>query len=143
MNVKDLLRRSQNDEQPDKLFQTWNSAANDLQVKFNAAKQMIHVALCDNIDTRTVLDVIRNLIGNCNVYTQNASDTLNQLLLKRIAVYITKILRMFGVIHDARDDIGFPLDAGKSTDVSVNNNFGCVFCFLFFLLILFFSTVQI
>lgn len=118
MNVKDLLRRSQNDEKPDKLFQSWTNTANDLQRKFNDAKASVHLALCDNIDTRTVLDVIRNLIGLCNVYIHDASDTLNHLLLKRIAVYVTKILRIFGVIHDARDDIGFPLDAGKSTDVS-------------------------
>lgn len=118
LNVKDLLRRSQNDEHPDKQFQTWTTAANDLQRKFNDAKTSIHAALCDNIDTRTVLDVIRSLIGHCNVYLKDAGDTLNHLLLKRIAVYVTKILRTFGVIHDARDDIGFPLDAGKSTDVS-------------------------
>lgn len=131
MNVKDLLRRSQNDDQLDKLFQSWNSAANDLQLKFNDVKASIHVVLCDNIDTRTVLDVIRNLIGDCNVYIHSANDTLNQLLLKRIAVYITKILRMFGVIHDARDDIGFPLDAGKSTDVSEYDHqpiFSNLFC---------------
>lgn len=119
MNVKDLLRRSQNDENPDKLFQTWTKAANDLQRKFNDAKTAIHSALCDNIDTRTVLDLIRTLIGHCNVYIKDASDTLNHLLLKRIAVYVTKILRIFGVIHDTREDIGFPLDAGKSGDVSI------------------------
>lgn len=121
LNVKDLLRRSQNDENSDKMFQTWTNAANELQRKFNDAKASIHLALCDNIDTRTVLDVIRNLIGHCNVYIHDASDTLNHLLLKRIAVYVTKILRIFGVIHDARDDIGFPLDAGKSTDVSFSH----------------------
>lgn len=118
MNVKDLLRRSQNDNQPDKMFQTWTQAANDLQRKFSDAKTSIHLALCDNIDTRSVLDVIRSLIGHCNVYIHDASDTLNHLLLKRIAVYVTKILRIFGVIHDTREDIGFPLDAGKSGDVS-------------------------
>lgn len=123
LNVKDLLRQSQNDEKPDNVFQLWTTAANDLQRKFNDVKTSIHLALCDNIDTRTVLDRIRDLIGHCNVYIRDhkANGTPNHLLLKRIAVYITKILRIFGVIHDARDDIGFPLDAGKSTNVRFYN----------------------
>lgn len=120
MNVKDLLRRSQNDEQPNTWFQMWTKASNDLQIKFSEAKNSIHLALCDNVDTRAVLDVIRDLVGHCNVYIRdhNADGTLNILLLKRIATYITDILHIFGVINGPRGGIGFPVDSGKSVDVS-------------------------
>lgn len=121
MNVKDLLRRLQNDEKPESLFQVWNQASNTLQQKFSDAKNSIHLALCDNIDTRTVLDVIRDLVGLCNVYIRDHSSvtgSLNILLLKRIATYITDILHIFGVITGPRGGIGFPVDSGKSTDVS-------------------------
>lgn len=121
LNVKDLLRRSQNEENPETLFQTWTKASNDLQIKFSEAKGSIHLALCDNIDTRTVLDITRDLVGLCNIYIrdQNANNTLNVLLLKRIAAYITDILHIFGVVHGPRGGIGFPVDTGKSGDVSI------------------------
>lgn len=121
MNVKDLLRRSQNDDKPEMLFQIWTKSSNDLQQKFSEAKNSIHLALCDNIDTRTVLENIRDLVGLCNVYIRdnNTESTLNVLLLKRIAEYITDILHIFGVISGLRGGIGFPVDSGKSGDVSV------------------------
>lgn len=120
LNVKDLLRRSQNDEKPDTLFQLWTKASNELQLKFNDAKNNIHLALCDNIDTRTVLDIVRDLVGLCNIYIRDhsASSSLNILLLKRIAAYVTDILHIFGAINGPRGGIGFPIDSGKSGDVS-------------------------
>lgn len=121
MNVKDLLRQSQNDEKPEMMFQTWTKASNELQLKFNDAKTAIHVALCDNIDTRTVLDIIRDVVGLCNVYIRDfrADSTLNTLLLKRIAAYITDTLHIFGVINGPRGGIGFPIESGSSGDVSI------------------------
>lgn len=125
LNVKDLLRRFQNEDKPETLFQTWTKASNDLQQKFSEAKSSIHLALCDNVDTRTVLDVIRDLVGHCNVYIRDhtANNTLNILLLKRIAAYITDILHVFGVISGPRGGIGFPVDSGKSGDVSKCSKF--------------------
>lgn len=119
MNIKDLLRQSYSETEPGKQFQIWNDAANDLQLKFNEAKQSIHIALCDNIDTRTVLDILRDLVGLCNIYIRDhkTSDALNSLLLKRVAVYITDILHIFGVISGPRGGIGFPLDSSKNGDV--------------------------
>lgn len=119
--MKDVLRRSQNDEKPETLFQSWTKASNDLQKKLSEAKNSIHMALCDNIDTRTVLDIIRDLVGQCNVYIRDhrADNTLNILLLKRIAAYITDILHIFGVINGPRGGIGFPVDSGSSGDVRI------------------------
>lgn len=116
LNIKDLLRQSQNDADPSKQFQLWNTAANDLQLKFNNAKNAVHLALCDNIDTRTVLDTLRDLVGLSNIYIRdhNASGSLNLLLLKRIALYITEILHIFGVINGPRGGIGFPLDSNAN-----------------------------
>lgn len=150
LNVKDILRRSLNDEKPESLFQLWTKASNDLQQKFSEAKNSIHLALCDNIDTRTVLDIIRDLVGICNVYVRDHSsdNTLNILLLKRIAAYITDILHIFGVISGPRGGIGFPIESGKTGDSTLEDQVSCtriiiklqcccmeinVFCFCFFL----------
>lgn len=65
--------------------------------------------ITDNIDTRTVLDIIRELVANCNIYmSQNKNP--NILLLRDISVYITKLFIIFGAISSSYDSIGFPID---------------------------------
>lgn len=65
--------------------------------------------IADNIDTRTALDIIRELVANCNVYV-NQNKNPNTLLLKDIAIYITKLFIIFGAISSSYDSIGFPID---------------------------------
>jgi len=119
-------------------FTKWSDSEMELNKKFHHAKHSIHEALCgklsicfnnynscnidsyrciiknklfvtDNVDTRTVLDVIRELVTICNVYVcQNKNP--NTLLLRDIAVYITKIFTIFGAISSSHDAIGFPID---------------------------------
>lgn len=120
LNIKDLVRQSQNADNPGAEFQIWDSAADELQQQFSQAKRSVHAALCDNIDTRTVLDHIRDIVAACNVYIRahsGAAGTVNVLLLKRIAAYITDILHVFGAISGPRGGIGFPIESGGSGDV--------------------------
>lgn len=114
------MRQTQNAENPGAEFQIWDKAADDLQQQFTRTKRAIHVALCDNIDTRTVLDHIRDIVAACNIYIRDYSvnGTINVLLLKRIATYITDILHIFGAISGPRGGIGFPIESAGSGDVS-------------------------
>ncbi|XP_012216089.1 cysteine--tRNA ligase, cytoplasmic [Linepithema humile] len=90
-------------------FTKWSDSEMELNEKFRHAKHSVHEALCDNIDTRTVLDVIRELVAICNVYMcQNKNP--NTLLLRDISVYVTKIFTIFGAIPSLDDSIGFPID---------------------------------
>lgn len=65
----------------------------------------------DNVDTRTVLDVIRKLVTNCNAY-MSEDKCLNTRLLWNIAEYITEMFIVFGVIPSSYDSIGFPIVDG-------------------------------
>lgn len=122
----------------------------ELNTKFHFAKHSIHKALCgmffnvnniciltvilnrilkhflhiaDNIDTRAVLDIIRELVTNSNIY-MNQNKNPNTLLLRDIAVYITKMFIIFGAIPSSYDAIGFPLDEEtNSTNVRQIQNF--------------------
>lgn len=117
LNVKDLLRQTLSDEKPESQFQKWTPAAAELQDKFNRSKAAVREALCDNVDTRTALDVVRDLVTQCNIYIRDgrADDKqLNALLLKRIALYITDLLHVFGAVEGPRGGIGFPIDGGSS-----------------------------
>lgn len=119
MNVKDVIRsgqRATEDGDLGKQFDVWRSVESELQAKFNAAKSAIHAALCDNIDTRSALDAIRDLVAACNIYVRdNAKGGLNRILLKRVAEYITDLLHIFGIISGPRGGIGFPLSDGQSS----------------------------
>lgn len=67
----------------------------------------------DNIDTRAALEAVRELVSQSNIYTKNCKNP-NTLLLRDIAVYITKLFTMFGAISSSHDAIGFPVDDGTT-----------------------------
>lgn len=65
----------------------------------------------DNIDTRTSLEAIRDLVTTANIYLRDkrqSGQDANGILLKNIAQYITEILSIFGAIPKD-DTIGFPV----------------------------------
>lgn len=108
LNVKDLTRHVVSGKPRDQ-FNLWTPVESDLQQKLNATKDAVHVALCDNIDTRSALDAVRDLVSHSNVYIRDHKNELNALLLRRIAGYITDLLHIFGAINGPRGGIGFPV----------------------------------
>ncbi|CAO1422434.1 unnamed protein product [Diamesa tonsa] len=111
LNVKDLLRQNKSDE-----MIKFTEADLDLSNKFLDAKKGVHAALCDNIDTKASLDVVRELISNCNVYLRD-NKAVNAQLLEDICFYITDLLTIFGAIKAPKKQIGFPsVSAGGSED---------------------------
>lgn len=123
-------------------FAKWTKSEMELSEKFCDAKDSVHTALCgtftanfvlyifiyylhvifkryfvaDNIDTRSALDAIRDLVSHCNIYIKQVKQP-NTLFLRDVAVYITKIFTIFGAISSSHDAIGFPVD-----DTSTNLN---------------------
>lgn len=73
----------------------------------------------DNIDTKSALDAIRDIVTHCNIYVKQNKNP-NTLLLRDIAVYITKILTIFGTITSSHDNIGFPID-NETTKTNVSD----------------------
>ncbi|EDS34492.1 cysteinyl-tRNA synthetase [Culex quinquefasciatus] len=114
LNVKDLTRHVVSGKPRDR-FNPWTPVESDLQQKLNASKAAVHEALCDNIDTRTALDAIRDLISYSNVYIRDHKSALNALLLRNIATYITELLHIFGAIVGPRGGIGFPVGGSAGT----------------------------
>jgi cysteinyl-tRNA synthetase len=87
------------------------------------------IIVIDNIDTKTVLEVIRECISSCNIYLRDCdSSTVNHLLLLNIAKYITGILKIFGI--QTADEIGFPIGDGNSSN-NVRNTFNVFLLIIF------------
>ncbi|OXU20446.1 hypothetical protein TSAR_012516 [Trichomalopsis sarcophagae] len=108
LNVKCRIRKIGSAGTTINTFDKWGQQEVELNNKFCAAKDDVHNALCDNIDTRTALDIIRELVTTSNIYIKDCQKP-NTLLLRDIAVYITKIFTVFGAIA-THDSIGFPLE---------------------------------
>ncbi|XP_073321025.1 cysteine--tRNA ligase, cytoplasmic isoform X1 [Pagrus major] len=119
LNVKDILRS------PTDLtgrFEKWEVEEMELNNSFYDRKFAIHEALCDNVDTRTVMEEMRVLVGQSNSYIasrKNAKLRPNRLLVESIAVYLTNMLKIFGAIEES-GSIGFPV-GGQSQNVDLES----------------------
>jgi cysteinyl-tRNA synthetase len=82
--------------------EAWNGLDVELH-KFLLEKQkLIHESLLDNFNTAAVINHLVELVNRANIYLQNNSERKG-FLLKKIAVYITKILRVFGLVDHAKE----------------------------------------
>ena len=88
-----------------------------LNERFSSSKKEVHLALCDSIDTPSVMEVIRQLVSQSNIYMNTTNATINRLLLRNIAAYITRLINIFGLNSSvpSMDDIGFTRANEKET----------------------------
>ena len=113
-------------------FQKWNEEETELNEQLRKCKEDVHRALCDNIDTRTVLMSIQDLVVNTNQYieknraskmtkdsTSNQLSAYNRGLLKGVALFITNIFDVLG-INAEPEKIGFATsgkESGNTEDI--------------------------
>lgn len=119
LNVKDILRA------PTDItgrYEKWEAEEMELNKSFYDRKSAVHEALCDNIDTRTVMEEMRVLVSQSNTYiaSKKTGKLLpNRMLVESIAVYLTNMLKIFGAIEGA-ESIGFPM-GGQSQNVDLES----------------------
>nr|XP_045010665.1 cysteine--tRNA ligase, cytoplasmic isoform X2 [Jaculus jaculus] len=117
LNVKDILRAPVDITSQ---FEKWETEEAELNKTFYDKKAAIHEALCDNVDTRTVMEEMRALVSQCNLYMaarKAARRRPNRALLESIAVYLTHMLKIFGAIEE-ESSLGFPVGGpGKNLNL--------------------------
>uniref|UniRef100_A0A8C0CMP6 Cysteine--tRNA ligase, cytoplasmic n=1 Tax=Balaenoptera musculus TaxID=9771 RepID=A0A8C0CMP6_BALMU len=119
LNVKDLLRAPVEVAGP-VVRLTPPAFLFRFPFSFYDKKAAVHEALCDNVDTRTVLEEMRALVGQCNLYMaarKAARRRPNRALLESIARYLTHMLQIFGVIEE-ESSLGFPI-GGPGTSLNL------------------------
>ena len=68
----------------------------------------MHCALCDNLDTLSACNELRDIVKATNKYLQKTNSP-ECILLRSIGEYVTRILRCFGCVEDGGgSEIGFP-----------------------------------
>uniref|UniRef100_A0A0M3JXA8 Cysteine--tRNA ligase, cytoplasmic n=1 Tax=Anisakis simplex TaxID=6269 RepID=A0A0M3JXA8_ANISI len=113
--VKDYLRRYYRPDNNEG-YQKYGERELLLMEEFLKVKSDVNAALCDSIDTRTVIEKIRELIalGNAYIVEMERQNTIpNCLLLRNIAAYMTWLLKIFGTIPQ-NIEIGFPIESSGS-----------------------------
>ncbi|KAF0301106.1 Cysteine--tRNA ligase, cytoplasmic [Amphibalanus amphitrite] len=101
-------------------FQKWGDRELALNATLSQIRTDVHEALCDNIDTRSCLEALRDLVSACNTYvdeSRTAGGVANRQLLADAAQYVTRMLKVFGAIPAGGPAIGFPLEGDTTTDV--------------------------
>ena len=89
--------------------QGWTSADRALFNSLNEIQKNVHNSLLDNFKTYEVIQHLVDLVQECNKYLTAESKPKN-LLVQKVAIYVSKMLRIFGVVQGS-DVIGF----GEST----------------------------
>uniref|UniRef100_A0A673TX55 Cysteine--tRNA ligase, cytoplasmic n=1 Tax=Suricata suricatta TaxID=37032 RepID=A0A673TX55_SURSU len=108
LNVKDVLRAPVDIAGR---FEKWEEEELQLSESFQERKAAVHEALCDNVDTRAALEEMRALVGQCNLYMaarKAARRRPSRALLEGVALYLTRMLKIFGAIEE-ESTLGFPV----------------------------------
>ncbi|KAK2181286.1 hypothetical protein NP493_402g01036 [Ridgeia piscesae] len=95
LTVKDIMRRSPATGSAS--FSKWSEDELQLNEKLLSSQNAVHEALCDSVDTRAALDAMRELVSASNVYIDShrkSGVTTNRLLLKKVATYVTSMLKV-------------------------------------------------
>jgi cysteinyl-tRNA synthetase len=79
------------------------AAERELMTELSNVRNKVHMLLCDNFDTPSVLGQLQELANRTNVYIQGQS-TPNTYVLKMVGKYVKKMLKVFGVIEDVGDE---------------------------------------
>lgn len=113
LTVKDLTRDTLGATKLS-TFDKWGTMEIDLNIKLSKTKESVYTALCDNIDTRTAMDCLRDIVCSSNIYIRENKPP-NSLLLRDIAIYVTEMLTIFGAV-DVPKPLGFPVGTSASGD---------------------------
>ncbi|XP_008008439.3 cysteine--tRNA ligase, cytoplasmic isoform X2 [Chlorocebus sabaeus] len=119
LNVKDILRAPVDITGQ---FEKWGEEEAELNKNFYDKKTAIHEALCDNVDTRTVMEEMRALVSQCNLYMaarKAVRKRPNRALLENIGLYLTHMLKIFGAIEE-ESSLGFPV-GGSGTSLNLES----------------------
>uniref|UniRef100_A0A915JLD0 Cysteine--tRNA ligase, cytoplasmic n=1 Tax=Romanomermis culicivorax TaxID=13658 RepID=A0A915JLD0_ROMCU len=99
-------------------FPKYDATALELNGKFYEAKSKIREALCDSIDTKSTMEIIRELISQTNIYVckkNSQHEQFNICLVKNIADYISSLMKIFGIDCEACSNVSLTANNNNNT----------------------------
>eukprot|EP00002_Diphylleia_rotans_P028641 TRINITY_DN5786_c0_g1_i3.p1 TRINITY_DN5786_c0_g1~~TRINITY_DN5786_c0_g1_i3.p1 ORF type:complete len:492 (+),score=64.86 TRINITY_DN5786_c0_g1_i3:50-1525(+) len=98
--------------------QRWDQKDKKLNEELLKAKSSMHDYLYDNLNIPAALNELLELVNRGNVYMKDSNP--HAPLLRAVADYITKMLRVFGLITDD-NEIGYSSQVSKKLEEVVSN----------------------
>eukprot|EP00039_Didymoeca_costata_P009443 m.125010 g.125010 ORF g.125010 m.125010 type:complete len:859 (+) comp14484_c0_seq6:31-2607(+) len=100
----------------------WSPDDRALQDTLQKTKETVHDSLSNNFNTKGAMIALENLVTDINKKLENEGASPAALLIRKCAVYVTHILRVFGVVEGS-EDIGFPVSGGGASSEEVAGPF--------------------
>ncbi|KAJ1668547.1 cysteinyl-tRNA synthetase [Coemansia sp. RSA 1813] len=72
----------------------------ELQGALEDTKDRVHAALLDSFDTPTAMRALQEIIARTNIYLQRGRASIDPQVVEAVALYVTKIVRVFGLVND-------------------------------------------
>eukprot|EP01096_Ripella_sp_DP13-Kostka_P007094 TRINITY_DN2583_c0_g1_i1.p1 TRINITY_DN2583_c0_g1~~TRINITY_DN2583_c0_g1_i1.p1 ORF type:complete len:927 (+),score=491.36 TRINITY_DN2583_c0_g1_i1:55-2781(+) len=96
----------------------WNADDRKLHQTFLDTKDQVHQAFLDGINTPRVIELLKQIIGQVNLYITRPVDQQKSQVLIQIVKYVTHILRVFGLVDgDDDEDFGFPWEYSQRSSI--------------------------
>ncbi|KAG0348813.1 hypothetical protein BG004_004072 [Podila humilis] len=73
----------------------------------------VHAALCDSINTPNAMAELQALVSRTNVYIKDAGKNINVDVVNKVATYVSKMLKTFGLDGVVAEPIGFSAAGGE------------------------------
>ena len=87
--------------------------------RFHAAQSGFRAALCDSFNTPDSLNILRDLVSAANVYINSRGANLDVSVVERIARWVGKMLRMFGLGEGESSEIGWGQEVSEEGNINV------------------------
>jgi cysteinyl-tRNA synthetase len=119
-NIKNVLR-----EESYAQYEKWDKSEFELSNLISVKNEQIHNVLCDSFNTPLVTKYLIDLKDSTNAYLQffstfEKNKTSNLSLLRSIAIYVTDMFRIFGLMHT--NSIGFFLKSDTGCETNFEEN---------------------
>jgi len=115
LNVKNIVKDGVSGQNV--VTQKWDEKEKALHDNLERTKLRVDDALKNNFDTPSAMDHLLQLINETNIY--NSQKDRRIFLIRRIAAYITSILKVFGVVP--HDEFGLIGDSGGEEGLGVSS----------------------
>ena len=119
--TKALIRENQGFLNDSQGFNYYQKEERDLAQVLHDTMQKVHAALCDSFDTPMAMRFLLELVSSVRIYVKSKSSVLHTTLLGDCAIFVTKILHVFGVISPPSSnlDFGFKAAQGSANEVDI------------------------
>ncbi|ORX73569.1 hypothetical protein DL89DRAFT_273494 [Linderina pennispora] len=81
-------------------------AEHELLGALKETKAQVHAALKDSFDTPTAMRSLQEIVNRTNVYLQRGRSAIDPQIVEMVALYVTKIVRAFGLVAETPGQLG-------------------------------------